>query len=80
MNNSRSKFRFLFAGGGTGGHLFPSVAVAERIRKILPEAEILFIGTKSKIEGKIVPQLGFSFSPIWIKGFSRKLNFENFLF
>jgi UDP-N-acetylglucosamine--N-acetylmuramyl-(pentapeptide) pyrophosphoryl-undecaprenol N-acetylglucosamine transferase len=80
LNTARTNFRFLFAGGGTGGHLFPSVAVAERIRKILPEAEILFIGTKSKIEGKIVPQLGFAFSPIWIKGFSRKLNYENLLF
>jgi UDP-N-acetylglucosamine--N-acetylmuramyl-(pentapeptide) pyrophosphoryl-undecaprenol N-acetylglucosamine transferase len=80
LSSSRNNYRFLFAGGGTGGHLFPSIAVAERIRKLLPEAEILFIGTKSKIEGAMVPKLGFRFSPIWIKGFSRKLNFENLLF
>lgn len=72
--------RFLFAGGGTGGHLFPAVAVAERIRARLPESQILFIGTKNKIEGKVVPQLGFEFRSIWIKGFSRKISLENFLF
>lgn len=73
-------YRFLFAGGGTGGHLFPAVAVAEKIRLLKPEAEIVFLGTKSKIEGRVVPQLGFQFKPIWIKGFARKFAVENFLF
>jgi UDP-N-acetylglucosamine--N-acetylmuramyl-(pentapeptide) pyrophosphoryl-undecaprenol N-acetylglucosamine transferase len=80
VTGKRKTYRFLFAGGGTGGHLFPAVAVAEKIRSMVPEADILFIGTKSKIEGTVVPQLGFRFKPIWIKGFSRKLNFDNFLF
>jgi UDP-N-acetylglucosamine--N-acetylmuramyl-(pentapeptide) pyrophosphoryl-undecaprenol N-acetylglucosamine transferase len=80
MSRSRKKYRFLFAGGGTGGHLFPAVAVAEKVRDLIPEADIMFIGTKSKIEGRVVPKLGFKFKPIWIKGFSRKLNFENILF
>jgi len=73
-------YRFLFAGGGTGGHLFPAVAVAEKIRSLKPEAEILFLGTRSKIEGRVVPKLGFQFKPIWIKGFARKFAVENFLF
>jgi UDP-N-acetylglucosamine--N-acetylmuramyl-(pentapeptide) pyrophosphoryl-undecaprenol N-acetylglucosamine transferase len=80
MRLQRTPYRFLFAGGGTGGHLFPAVAVAEKIRMIVPEAEILFVGTKSRIEGRVVPQLGFKFKSIWIKGFSRKINFENLLF
>jgi UDP-N-acetylglucosamine--N-acetylmuramyl-(pentapeptide) pyrophosphoryl-undecaprenol N-acetylglucosamine transferase len=80
MSNARSKYRFLFAGGGTGGHLFPAVAIAEQIREMKPEADILFIGTKDRIEGKVVPKLGFKFKSIWIKGFSRKINFENLLF
>ena len=80
MKNVQSKYRFLFAGGGTGGHLFPAVAVAEQIREMKPEADILFIGTKDKIEGRVIPKLGFKFKPIWIKGFSRKINFENLLF
>lgn len=80
MNNDQNKYRFLFAGGGTGGHLFPAVAVAEQIREMKPEADILFIGTKTKIEGRLVPNLGFKFKSIWIKGFSRKLTIENLLF
>lgn len=80
MSNAQNKYRFLFAGGGTGGHLFPAVAVAEQIKEIKPEADILFIGTKDKIEGRIVPKLGFKFRSIWIKGFSRKFNLENLLF
>lgn len=80
MSNLENKYRFLFAGGGTGGHLYPAVAVAEQIREMKPEADILFVGTKNKIEGKIVPKLGFKFKSIWIKGFSRKINIENLLF
>jgi len=74
------KYKFLFAGGGTGGHLFPAVAVAEIIREKIPEADILFVGTKSKIEGRVVPKLGLKFKSIWIKGFSRKFTLENILF
>jgi len=75
-----NKYRFLFAGGGTGGHIFPAIAVAEKIREFKPEAEILFIGTKSKIEADVVPKRGFRFESIWIKGFARKFNLENLLF
>ena len=80
MSNVNNKYRFLFAGGGTGGHLFPAVAVAEHIREMKPEADILFIGTKDKIEGRVIPKLGYKFRSIWIKGFSRKINLENLLF
>ena len=80
MSLTNSKYRFLFAGGGTGGHLFPAIAVAEEIRTLEPESDILFIGAKTKIEGKVVPQSGFKFKSIWIKGFSRKLTFDNLLF
>lgn len=73
-------YRFLFAGGGTGGHLYPAIAVANEIKKIKPESEIIFVGTKSRIEGRVVPKLGYGFKSIWIKGFARKFNFENFLF
>jgi UDP-N-acetylglucosamine--N-acetylmuramyl-(pentapeptide) pyrophosphoryl-undecaprenol N-acetylglucosamine transferase len=76
----KREYKFLFAGGGTGGHLFPAVAVAEKIRLKEPNSQILFVGTKTKIEGRVVPKLGFSFKSIWIKGFSRKITFENLLF
>ncbi|MDT3696159.1 MAG: undecaprenyldiphospho-muramoylpentapeptide beta-N-acetylglucosaminyltransferase [Ignavibacterium sp.] len=77
---STTPYRFLFAGGGTGGHLYPAIAVANEIKRIKPESEIIFVGTKSKIEGKVVPKLGYGFKSIWIKGFSRKFNFENLIF
>ncbi|MBS4033915.1 MAG: undecaprenyldiphospho-muramoylpentapeptide beta-N-acetylglucosaminyltransferase [Ignavibacterium sp.] len=80
MSKARTPYRFLFAGGGTGGHLFPAVAVADEIKRLQPEAQILFIGTKSKIEGKVVPKLGYQFKSIWIKGFARKITLSNILF
>jgi UDP-N-acetylglucosamine--N-acetylmuramyl-(pentapeptide) pyrophosphoryl-undecaprenol N-acetylglucosamine transferase len=80
MSSKATQYKVLFAGGGTGGHLFPAIAVAEQIKELKPDTEILFVGTKSKIEGKIVPKLGYKFKSIWIKGFSRKFNFENLLF
>lgn len=73
-------YRFLFAGGGTGGHLYPAIAVANEIKRLKPESEIIFVGTKSKIEGRVIPKLGYGFKSIWIKGFARKFNLENLLF
>ncbi|MGE5682200.1 MAG: undecaprenyldiphospho-muramoylpentapeptide beta-N-acetylglucosaminyltransferase [Bacillota bacterium] len=77
---SGNRYRFLFAGGGTGGHLFPAIAVAEKIKALKPEAEILFVGTKAKIEARVVPELGYKFKTIWIKGFARKFDIQNILF
>ncbi|MDP4114847.1 MAG: undecaprenyldiphospho-muramoylpentapeptide beta-N-acetylglucosaminyltransferase [Bacteroidota bacterium] len=80
MINSDKKYRILFAGGGTGGHLFPAIAVAEKLKELMPDSEFLFIGTNKKIEANVVPLLGFPFKPIWVKGFARKFTFDNLLF
>ncbi len=72
--------RVIIAGGGTGGHLFPALAIAEEIRKMRPDAEILFIGTKNKIEAKKVPAEGYHFRPIWISGFRRRFTLDNIVF
>lgn len=69
--------RFLFAAGGTGGHINPALAVAGEIRERYPESEILFVGTKEKMEAKLVPNAGFDFKSIDISGFYRQLTFEN---
>ncbi len=69
-----------FAGGGTGGHLFPAIAIADELKKIQPDVNITFIGTKDKIEARVVPQRGYNFAPIWISGFRRKLTMSNLLF
>ena len=76
----RNPYRFLFAGGGTGGHLYPALAVAQQIRLLKPEADIQFVGAKNKIESKVVPEYGFKFKSIWISGFSRKIAAGNLLF
>jgi UDP-N-acetylglucosamine--N-acetylmuramyl-(pentapeptide) pyrophosphoryl-undecaprenol N-acetylglucosamine transferase len=80
MAVTKTQYRFLFAGGGTGGHLFPAVAVAEKIKARIPEADILFVGTKTKIEGRVIPKLGYKFRSIWIKGFARTFTLENLFF
>ncbi len=80
LDNNSIKYRYLFAGGGTGGHLYPAIAVAQRIRELQPNSEILFIGTKDKIESRVVPILGFKFKSIVISGFSRQLTMKNILF
>ncbi|MBI1803261.1 MAG: undecaprenyldiphospho-muramoylpentapeptide beta-N-acetylglucosaminyltransferase [Ignavibacteriae bacterium] len=72
--------RVVFAGGGTGGHLFPALAIADEVRKLVPDAEILFVGTKNKIEARVVPQKGYQFETIWIGGFRRSFAPGNIVF
>ncbi len=74
------KLKAIFAGGGTGGHLFPGIAIADELKKLEPDAEILFVGTKDKIEARVVPQKGYGFRSIWISGFHRRLRVSNVLF
>ena len=76
----RHNTNILVAAGGTGGHVFPALAIADEIRKKKPEARFLFVGTKDKIEARVVPQRGFEFAAIWISGFHRGLRLQNLLF
>lgn len=69
--------KILFAAGGTGGHINPALAVAGEIRERCPDAQILFVGTKEKMESKLVPAAGFDFATIDISGFYRQFTLEN---
>lgn len=80
MTKNLTKYRFLIAAGGTGGHLYPAIAVAEAIKQLKPESEILFVGSANKIEGSVTKQLGYSFKNISVKGFNRKISLKTFLF
>lgn len=71
--------RIIFAAGGTGGHINPALAAAGEIRERYPEAEILFIGTKDKMEAKLVPSAGFAFEGISMSGFQRKISLVNII-
>ena len=77
---NKNSLTVLFAAGGTGGHLYPAIAIAEEIKRQEPNARIAFAGTKDKIEARIVPQKGFEFYSIWISGFSRRAKLSNLLF
>ncbi len=78
MSNDRPKI--LIAAGGTGGHVFPAIAIADEIKKLRSNAELLFVGTKGKIEARVVPQRGYLLAFIWISGFYRSLRIDNLLF
>ena len=71
--------KIVFAAGGTGGHINPALAAAGEIRENYPDAEILFIGTKDKMESRLVPKAGYDFRTITISGFQRKLTIKNII-
>ena len=70
---------YVFAGGGTGGHLYPALAIAGEVGKLVPGARICFIGTKGKIESRVVPAQGYEFRTIWLSGIRRSLSPANLL-
>lgn len=68
--------KVLLTGGGTGGHIYPALAVARRLEEIEPDLELLYIGTRRGLERRIVPKEGIPFKSVEIEGFKRKLDFE----
>jgi len=72
--------RFIISGGGTGGHIFPAIAIADELKRRLPDAEILFVGAKDRMEMQKVPQAGYPIEGLWISGLQRKLSWQNLLF
>ena len=71
------KPRILMAGGGTGGHVYPAIAIANAIRVLEPEAAIAFAGTKNHLEWEAVPRAGYAIHPITVSGFHRKQMLRN---
>ncbi|MEJ2594565.1 MAG: undecaprenyldiphospho-muramoylpentapeptide beta-N-acetylglucosaminyltransferase [bacterium] len=75
-----NKANILMSGGGTGGHIFPAIAVANALKVRLPEANILFVGARGKMEMEKVPAAGFPIEGLWISGFQRRLDLQNLMF
>ncbi len=71
--------KVVISGGGTGGHIFPAIAIADEIKRRNPKAEILFVGAVGKMEMEKVPAAGYRIEGLTIAGFQRKLTFSNFL-
>ena len=73
--------KVLISGGGTGGHLFPAMAIAEKLKEQDPETKFLFVGAKGKIEMERVPKAGYNIKGLWISGIDRNLKSpKNLLF
>ncbi len=75
-----SNYRFILSGGGTGGHIYPAIAIANELKSRFPEAEFLFVGAKDRMEMEKVPQAGYTIEGLWISGLQRKLSFKNLMF
>ncbi len=78
--NTPARLAVVFAGGGTGGHLYPAIAIADEVHRRHPDAEITFVGTSGKIEARVVPATGYGFATIWVSGFRRALSWSLLLF
>lgn len=69
--------KVIISGGGTGGHIFPAVSIADELTKRIPNVEILFVGANNRMEMEKVPQAGYSIVGLPISGFQRKLSLQN---
>jgi UDP-N-acetylglucosamine--N-acetylmuramyl-(pentapeptide) pyrophosphoryl-undecaprenol N-acetylglucosamine transferase len=72
--------KIIISGGGTGGHIFPAIAIANALKQMDDSIEILFVGAKGKMEMERVPQAGYPIKGLWISGFQRQLTFKNLMF
>jgi UDP-N-acetylglucosamine--N-acetylmuramyl-(pentapeptide) pyrophosphoryl-undecaprenol N-acetylglucosamine transferase len=72
--------RIIISGGGTGGHIFPAIAIANALKSIEPGIEILFIGANGRMEMEKVPAAGYNIQGLWISGFQRRLTWKNLIF
>ncbi len=69
--------RVLMTGGGTAGHINPAIAIADKIKKEHPDAEILFVGAKGRMETRLVPAAGYAIKTVTVRGFQRRLSVKN---
>ncbi len=74
------KYKFILSGGGTGGHIFPAIAIADKLKEMEPDSEFLFVGAKDRMEMERVPQAGYPIEGLWISGIQRSLKLSNLIF
>ncbi len=76
----KQSVNILISGGGTGGHIYPAIAIANEIKQRYPNANFLFVGAKDRMEMEKVPQAGYEIKGLWISGIQRKLTLKNLAF
>jgi len=79
MHKGKS-YRILIGGGGTGGHVFPAIAIADALKHMHPGAEFLFVGATGRLEMEKVPEAGYSIEGLPVAGFQRRLTLKNISF
>jgi UDP-N-acetylglucosamine--N-acetylmuramyl-(pentapeptide) pyrophosphoryl-undecaprenol N-acetylglucosamine transferase len=77
---NQEPYRLIISGGGTGGHIFPAIAIANEFRDRHPDSEILFVGAKGRMEMVRIPEAGYDIIGLWISGLQRRLTWANLLF
>lgn len=77
---NKQPYRLIISGGGTGGHIYPAIAIANEFRERYPDSHILFVGAQGKMEMTRVPEAGYRIIGLWISGIQRKLSWSNLLF
>jgi UDP-N-acetylglucosamine--N-acetylmuramyl-(pentapeptide) pyrophosphoryl-undecaprenol N-acetylglucosamine transferase len=77
---SKEPYRIIISGGGTGGHVYPAIAIANAFRDRHPDADILFVGAEGKMEMVRVPEAGYKIVGLWISGINRSLTLSNLMF
>ena len=76
----KQSINILISGGGTGGHIYPAISIANELKERFPHAKFLFVGAKDKMEMEKVPEAGYEITGLWISGIQRKLTIKNLLF
>ncbi len=76
---SDKKYKVIISGGGTGGHIYPAIAIANGLKKRLANVEILFVGAEGRMEMEKVPKAGYKIIGLPIAGLQRRLTFKNLL-
>ena len=74
------QLKFIISGGGTGGHIFPAIAIANALKARVPDSDFLFVGAEGRMEMEKVPAAGYKIVGLWISGLQRKLTLSNLSF
>ena len=76
---NKKEYRFIISGGGSGGHIYPALSIADGLKNKFINSELLFVGSKNKMEMKIIPKEATEIKGLNISGFKRKFSFSNLL-
>ena len=79
MEESHRTYRVMISGGGTGGHIYPAISIAQALKVLHSDVEILFVGALGKMEMKKVPEAGFEIVGLWISGLQRSTSLKNLI-